>query len=373
MKRGFPLQFKIRRMLKESPLFYRLLPSYVPWEPVGFSFVVTTFCNLKCKMCARTINGIKPTHMKKEVFLKASKYFKNKEVSFCGLGETLLHPKIFDFLKIATSKNAKISFTTNAMLLKEDTSKKLLRYNVDSMFISIDGVDGTYNKIRSGGDFNTVIENIKKLSELKKERGVNKPLLYISFVGMKSNIEDFPKLIEILGPHIDYIEILHPIVYTKKLLNQHLNKSIKLAKKVYRESERLASKYNINLGLRPLQPHPRGCLEPWTKPHLGIDGKVYPCTLIGGNDGVKFLKEYYEDFTTTLNLDDFVLGNIMEQDFYEIWNNEKYKKLRKALKRIFLENMKRKWTNKSYVKMLKKVGPSIFFCDFCTYRWDCSC
>jgi MoaA/NifB/PqqE/SkfB family radical SAM enzyme len=373
MSKGFPLHLEFRKNIKESSMFYRLLPSYVPWRPIGLSLAITNNCNLRCKMCSRTANlkKLKIMNMSKKVYLEALKYVKNKDVTFCGLGETLCHPNLFEFIKLANDRNNKVYFTTNANLLTEKIAKELLKYDIESIAFSIDGVDDNYNRIRNGGNFDTVIENIKRFAELKREYGKEKPVFYVSFVGMKSNIQDLPKLIEILGPYIYNVGVLHPVIFSKKLINEHLNKNVKLAQKAFKQIEEAANKYNLHLILKSLQPSPRGCLEPWIKPYIGIDGTVYPCCMIGGNSGLDCVDEYYDNFKTNLKLEDFAFGNIMEQTLYEIWNNNRYVEFRKKLKKIIINSMKNKWNEKLYIKMLNQKGPNIFHCEFCPYRWNC--
>ena len=59
---------------------------------------------LKCKMCARNTNEVKPSFMSHEVYSKISKYFKSKMVEFMGLGESLLHPELFKFIDEAYAR-----------------------------------------------------------------------------------------------------------------------------------------------------------------------------------------------------------------------------------------------------------------------------
>lgn len=364
-----PFHLVFRNKIKESSLFYRFLPAKVPWKPMGVSIAVTTNCNLKCSMCERTVNidRLKIMNMNVETYKKIIKNIKNKEISLCGLGETLCHPHIFEFIRLANENNNKVHFTTNANLLTEEVSKELLKYDIEAIVLSIDGIGDTYNRIRNGGDFDTVINNIKRFTELRKEAGKEKPVFYASFVGMKSNIEEFPKLIKILEPYVYTFGLLHPIIFSQEIINEHLNKNVDLASSVFEKIE----ESKMKIMLRQLSPSPRGCLEPWVKPFIGVDGNVYPCCMIGGNSGLDSVDEFYDDVKITLKMKDYVMGNIMEEDLGKIWNNKKFVEFRKRLKKIIVNDARKDWNEEKYIQMLKDKGESIFFCEFCPYRWNC--
>ena len=59
----------------------------------------------------------------------------------------------------------------------------------------------------------------------------------------------------------------------------------------------------------PAEPPQRICLLPWFSLYITVDGNVRPCCSFGEGETL-------------------VLGNLFEQSFAEIWNGEKYRKLR---------------------------------------------
>lgn len=323
-------------------------------------------------MCSRTIHGIENMHMSKDLFLKAAMYFNNKTVSILGAGEPFLHPDIFEFIQICQSRNSIVNLVTNGTLLSEDKAKRLLQYpNIRSVTFSIDGVYDNYNKIRVNGDFQTVVNNFKRISELRN--GAKRPLLSVNFVGMRSNIDDFPELIKILGAYADTIELSHPINFSHDMATEHLNNNIEYAETVFNESVKIAQEYNTKLILRRLKPYGGGCIEPWTAPYIGIKGDVYACCMIGGNDPLETVTAFYDDASIVCDRAGNSLGNIMDTDFDQIWNSDKLRQFRKALSKVNVIYLKKKYEGDIYVEMLRKWTSSIFYCKLCPYRWNCAC
>ncbi len=353
--------------VKESAFVNRFLPNKVPWQPLGFTISITTKCNLKCTMCARTIYGMQGVNMSKDLFNESAKHFNNKAITILGNGEPFMHPYIFDFLWICQYKNAQVNLVTNGTLLTRDKAVQLLRFpNLKSITFSIDGVNDGYNKIRVNSKFEIVVDNLKHLSEL---RGNNiKPLLAINFVGMKSNISDFPELIKIFGNDVDRIELSHPIIFSENETNQHLNRNIAYAYGVIKESICVAQECKAKIILRDLSPHFGGCIEPWTAPYIGINGNVYPCCMIGGGDPQKLVVDFYDD--VLLNRHIASMGHV--SDFNKIWNGNGMKQFRKELRKVNVENLPNHYRgNDTYLGMVKQGYDC--YCKVCSYRWNCAC
>ena len=351
--------------IKESAFLNRFLPDRVPWQPLGFTISVTTKCNLKCVMCARTIYGMEGINMSKELFSEAAKHFDNKTITILGNGEPFLHPNLFEFIEICQKKNAKVNLVTNGTLLTKEKSKQLLEYpNIRSVTFSIDGAYENYDKIRINSNFQAVCNNLWRVCEL---RGKSKyPLLAINFVGMKSNSDDFPELIRIFGNYVDAIELAHPIIFLKNSINEHLNKNIEHAKEIFSISNKISCRAKIIL--RNLAPHFGGCIEPWTAPYIGINGNVYPCCMIGGGDPQEEVTDYYDSTSMVRKITS--LGNVA--DFDKIWNGEEMKQFRNALRKVNVEYLPKNYKgNDTYLDIVNQRFDC--YCKVCSYRWHCAC
>lgn len=60
-----------------------------------------------------------------------------KFVALHGFGEPLLHPKIFEFVKIAHDRGFRTRFSTNGKLLSRDVLDKLVDAGLDLLWVSI--------------------------------------------------------------------------------------------------------------------------------------------------------------------------------------------------------------------------------------------
>lgn len=135
-------------------------------------------CNASCTMCVIDL----PTQRKKGIMpLEMSKYILDEflpykdqidKLDFFALGEPLLDPYIFQRLKYAKEKGFRnIAISTNADLLDKEKQIKLLETGIDTVLFSIDGVKKeTHEKIRRGVKFENVVENCQSIIKIRDEK-----------------------------------------------------------------------------------------------------------------------------------------------------------------------------------------------------------
>lgn len=161
--------------------------------------VETVFgCNASCVMCPVD----EPTSRKKGLMgmqefqrivdQMAPHAASMEKVDLFGIGEPLLDRLIFD--KIAYAKAAglpSIAISTNADLLEEDKSARLLESGVDAVIISIDGVRAqTHETIRVGTKFERVVANAERLIALRDEKPWPTRLIF-RFIRQDSNRDEW--------------------------------------------------------------------------------------------------------------------------------------------------------------------------------------
>jgi MoaA/NifB/PqqE/SkfB family radical SAM enzyme len=306
-------------------------------------------------------------NMSKDIFNASAKYFGNKTINIVGPGEPFLHPNIFGFIEICQSRNAGVHIVTNGSLLTKHKSKQLLEYtNLQSIAFSIDATGENYNKIRVNGHFSAVIDNLRQFHELKKNMKLNFPLLTINFVGMRSNVDEFPKLLNLAGEYINTMQLIHPIAFTPEMADDHLNNYPEYAQSIFNQSILIAQKYNVKLILPNLFPRARKCIYPWTLPYIGLTGNVYPCHMFGGGDQRDPITAYYGSKSVSCDPEKNIIGNIT--DFDKIWNNQKMTQFRKNLSKININNSKN-----TYLETMTKWSHHDPYCKACPSRWDCAC
>lgn len=182
------------------------LPTTVKWQPVFANIEITTRCNLGCRFCART--SVKPAgrDMPEEVFTRVLEQLPDAyRVTLVGLGETLLHPRIVDFVSRASGMGRRTALVTNAMQLTPELSAQLLNAGIDSIAFSIDTADTVLaEQLRQGTDLDRVTGNVRAFTALAKALG--RPVSTAVFSAIsKASVEGLPALIELvatLGAHV---------------------------------------------------------------------------------------------------------------------------------------------------------------------------
>lgn len=135
-------------------------------KPRIVDVTVTSKCNLKCIMC----NGTKNSNYEMEDYiydflLNNIKYF--EKIVWKG-GEVFLYKNFLKLFKLASDNKVEQAIITNGLLLNDKNIEILCKSNV-KLAISIDAVEKElYEKIRVGGNFNTLLENINILKKYKK-------------------------------------------------------------------------------------------------------------------------------------------------------------------------------------------------------------
>ncbi|WP_243371797.1 radical SAM/SPASM domain-containing protein [Geotalea sp. SG265] len=131
-------------------------------------------CNLHCKMCPvpdphNNMNGRKYSGMPFELYRRIIDQLSDKcrTIRLNQLGEPLLNSEIVDFVAYASSKGHHVGFTTNGTKLVASIGKKLILAGLREIVFSFDGCNReTYEKIRSGANYEEVLAHIAEFSRL---------------------------------------------------------------------------------------------------------------------------------------------------------------------------------------------------------------
>ena len=177
-------------------------------EPVLKYATITTSeqCNLKCIMCGR-ITQDKTENLSSRFMLtpnEAQIFFDNhphlRSVLLLGAGEPLLNKNIIEIIQIARrcmGDDAEINIGTNGMLLCAALAERLVVAGLSGIGFSIDGASaGTYEAIRTGGDFEKLINNIKYFMSLLRATNLRMHV-WVNFVVQPINIHECGKFVSL--------------------------------------------------------------------------------------------------------------------------------------------------------------------------------
>jgi len=142
---------------------------------------VTNRCNAKCYMCPHEKMerglGNMPWHIFEKIVNECSEFEGHGlDLILHKDGEPLLDPMLFQRIEYIKKvmKKSKVYFNTNAMLLNEDKTMKILNSPLDAITFSVDGASKeTYENIRIGLQYDTVIRNIDNFLKRKAELNRN--------------------------------------------------------------------------------------------------------------------------------------------------------------------------------------------------------
>ena len=179
--------------------------------PDRVTIELTNKCNLVCNCCPRKFMKTGLGVMEKEVFEKVidecAEHLPVDLVPFYR-GESLLHKHFNDFIRYAKAKGlGPIQFTTNATLLNEKMTERILSSGIDFISFSLDTLDKeSYDKNRVGADYNTVVNNV--LHFIAQNNKLNPRLrTQVSSVNRKEYYSFQQRFIEYWKSKVDFVRI----------------------------------------------------------------------------------------------------------------------------------------------------------------------
>jgi radical SAM protein with 4Fe4S-binding SPASM domain len=275
--------------------------------PISISIEPTTSCNLRCPECPSGLRSFtRPTGMLKDDLYKKVIDELAPTLSyliFYFQGEPYLHPQFLSLVECAVKRKIYTATSTNAHFLNDENAKRTVESGLDRLIISLDGTtQDTYEAYRIGGNLDKVIEGTKNILRWKKVLKSSTPHVVFQFLVVKPNehqIEDVKKLAKELG--VDQVAFKTAQIYDYEN-GSDLIPSVDHYSRYKKNSD---GKFTIK---NQLLDH---CWKMWHSCVITWDGKVVPCC---------FDKDAH-----------FVLGDLNQNTFKEIWSGDKYKNFRGTL------------------------------------------
>jgi radical SAM protein with 4Fe4S-binding SPASM domain len=239
---------------------------------------------------------------------------------------------------------------TNGSLLI-GAAEAVVASGLDELNVSLDGAVALHDGIRGmDGLFQKIMAGVKKVNEIKRLKGISKPLINIQCTITKYNCDHLEQMIEVAREALATSLTFHNLIFTcKKLLEDQRPYDAELGcsskdwegfefepgvdpEALYdKMGPILASKHPFSVDIYPnfsreeliryykepcftrpgIYPElPSKCLSPWIVAYVFPDGEVKPC----------------------LNCT-YSFGNIKTSRFAEIWNSQKAVTYRRVLKK----------------------------------------
>jgi len=183
-------------------------------DKILFSLIETTSkCNFTCPMCIQSDGYAHTKNMSKDLFEKILSEIKINEIPSVAMNQTneaLLDKKIFERIKAVSNIETvcDIHMNTNASLLNEERSIKIINSNLTRLLIGFDGFSKeTYEKVRRKGNYQQVLKNILNFLDLKKKLKKVFPVIRISFVRTSENEHEINDWFDFWKDKVDYLTI----------------------------------------------------------------------------------------------------------------------------------------------------------------------
>lgn len=269
--------------------------------PLKISMNLTKKCNLRCKQCFSDSGEILAQELTTEDMYKLFDDM-NKYGTFficLGGGEPLTRPDLLDILNYGNKKQLAISVVSNGLLLNKELIEKLNKVNLDTFWISLDGLEENHEMLRGKTTFKRTLDSLDLLKKYYK----GKTAIRISL--NKFNVGEYKELIKIAEEYNINLIRFTPIISFGRAKNEDLTINQQQYIEFLNNIKKLKSKVEI---VYPNKPTPQkiwvgtngfGCH--CGKEAIWVDevGNYSPCIFWGSK---------------------YILGNIKEKSYMDLWN-----------------------------------------------------
>lgn len=270
--------------------------------PVSAGIEVTNHCNLACPECASGSGIMKRSRgfMSRELFEKIIEETSSFLTwsNLCFQGEPMMHPEFFSFLEKASGLNLIVS--TNGHFLTGGNAEKLASSSLGKLIVSLDGMDKeTYLLYRKNGDFEKVKTGIRSLSYAIRDNhsSLKMEIQFLVNRHNESQIGDARRFAEKMNARL---RLKSMQIISRGNEDWWMPENEKFRRYKYSEGS-----YRIKSSYRNM------CSRLWFNPVITWDGNIVPCC---------FDKDA-----------GYVMGNLKNSSFREIWYGEKYMNFRSSL------------------------------------------
>jgi radical SAM protein with 4Fe4S-binding SPASM domain len=267
--------------IRNTPVMPIKYPSTVMLEP-------TNRCTLSCPGCPTGRGLIK--HKRDMTRVEWTDLIQRlhwvRRLLVWGFGEPTMHPELHDMIGLARKVGIpNVLLATNGNMPDNYDFDGLLDSGVTDIIVALDCVSvDSYRIFRKGGDYNRVLNSIRRLCRKEK-----KPSVEVQFIIMKHNeheITEMKRLARELGADKVCIKTVFVFPGEEALIPDEFNR------------------YS-------------------TSPPSGLCPQLTDFCLINSNGNVNACVYRRTDLG-----EDYVMGNIFNESFMEIWNSSKYISLR---------------------------------------------
>jgi MoaA/NifB/PqqE/SkfB family radical SAM enzyme len=320
-------------------------------------FNLTPLCNLRCKMCgqwgdhgklkndriAEEARSIVPLERYKVIIDELAP---QHPVTYLWGGEPFLYPDLMPLAKYMVDKGLYVSVNTNGTFL-EQYAEQIVRDKWSTIFVSLDAFEEVNDAMRGKGSYRKVVQGFEAINREKTRQKSKYPIMAVVTTVTNMNYLDLDNLAEATRSFGLDLHILNLGTYTndeivaeqKRFMKEKLDTDIDClaayntgynldidSEKLHAILENIHRKdyghpiitvpvlnpektrtYYADLKT-PVRSH---CIVPWCQTDINYNGDVHFCA----------------------DYPDYILGNIKEQSFKEIYNGDRANLFRRTIHR----------------------------------------
>lgn len=209
---GMPWKKRLNLAASGLNLIYRRAR---PWSmPINLQVEVTSVCNLRCPVCptGKGLLAERPPLLSTETYAAVLRETGDYllAVMLWAWGEPLLHPQFPEFVRLAREHGALPLLSTNGQNLdQEAVIEGLLRHPPEHLIVALDGLTDATNAVyRVGARLAPALSGVRRLAELKRQRGLQRPWIHLRYIAMKHNEHELPHIEPFAREHgFDYVSL----------------------------------------------------------------------------------------------------------------------------------------------------------------------
>ncbi len=273
---------------------------------------LTNRCNLRCKMCQRSLLKVPEVDMPRDVFDALVGNLRGvKDIVLRGWGEPLMHPNFLEFVD-RIGRDApwvNIQITTNGHLLRGDILEGIIDSGLSRVAVSIDRLRGGEGSGHANPE--KVAANIE---ELIRRRGASSlPQLVLQPTMQRGGLNDVLDLIRFAKDvGADMVNLLRMDAWLPEGVQRpSREEESDIVRRAVKEAGGKVNVFFLNqksLPVRIASHNDRLCLRTLFHAYIDVYGNVSPCCL----------------------LRDQVMGNIQKHSLREIWNTRSFQRFFKT-------------------------------------------
>jgi radical SAM protein with 4Fe4S-binding SPASM domain len=225
------------------------------------------------------------------------------QIKFYNYGEPFLNPDLSRMIRYATDHRVMSQVNSNLNRMSPDLADAVVNAGLSVLTVSFDGFSQeAYSAYRVGGDVAVVKKNIGLINEAKRKLNSSTPRIVLQFLVNKYNEHEYEKVSA-------YAQEVNAEFFPQPITIDVTNKE---HRDTWLPSNDAYTHYDKTKLIKKKFRPDRRCGFLWNDTVINCDGTVSPCCHL-------YFKE--TDF-----------GNLNDQPFSEIWNNEKFVAARKIFK-----------------------------------------